>query len=514
MYENSNYTNGYPSTQTGSYGQGQTGVYSGGYWQPMQQGIQQPTGQSIQQNTGQSVQPAGQTIQQGTGQPAVQAVEQIQPARTVEQNKEKKKAGTVKKLLVCAGMGLCFGLFAAGGFYVVGAGTGLFDRLKSLQTEEAGTTNALGEEGIEDIRQMIDNAVQNAIQKSEEYLESLQGETATNQITSITSDVSDMVKAVMPAMVSIENEYVEKITYFGQTYEEEGLASGSGIIVGENETELLIATNYHVIEDARKLIVYFINDAAVEAVVKGTDPDMDLAVIAVALADLGKETRDAITIARLGNSDRLQLGERVIAIGNALGYGQSVTGGYVSALNREIMLEDGSTGVFIQTDAAINPGNSGGALLNISGEVVGIPSNKIGDTLIEGMGYAIPISAASPILEELMARETRLKVTDGNSGYLGIVPQTVSADGIELYGMPEGVFVSQVDEGTPAADGGILRGDIITKLDGGRLRTADELRDRLQYYHAGEVITLTVMRNENGEYVELTLTVTLGSRPE
>ena len=315
-------------------------------------------------------------------------------------------------------------------------------------------------------------------------------------------------------MVSIENEYVEKITYFGQTYEEEGLASGSGIIVGENETELLIATNYHVIEDARKLIVYFINDAAVEAVVKGTDPDMDLAVIAVALADLGKETRDAITIARLGNSDRLQLGERVIAIGNALGYGQSVTGGYVSALNREIMLEDGSTGVFIQTDAAINPGNSGGALLNISGEVVGIPSNKIGDTLIEGMGYAIPISAASPILEELMARETRLKVTDGNSGYLGIVPQTVSADGIELYGMPEGVFVSQVDEGTPAADGGILRGDIITKLDGGRLRTADELRDRLQYYHAGEVITLTVMRNENGEYVELTLTITLGSRPE
>ena len=499
MYENSNYTNGYPSAQTGSYGQGQTGIYSGGYWQPVQQGAGQPFMQ--------------QSVQQGAGQPAgqsVQPAEQTQPVPATEQNREKKKTGTFKKLLVCAGMGLCFGLFAAGGFYVVGVGTGLFDKLKSPQTEEVGT-NAYGEE---DIRQMIDNAVQNAVQKSEEYLESLQGEATTNQITTITSDVSDMVRAAMPAMVSIENEYVEKISYFGQTIEEEGLASGSGIIVGKNDTELLIATNYHVIEDTKRLIVYFINDTEAEAVVKGTDPDMDLAVIAVSLASLSEETKDAITIARLGDSDRLQLGERVIAIGNALGYGQSVTGGYVSALNREIMLEDGSTGIFIQTDAAINPGNSGGALLNISGEVVGIPSNKIGETLVEGMGYAIPISAASPILEELMTRETRLKVTDGNSGYLGIIPQTVSTDAIELYGMPEGVFVSQVDEGTPAADGGILRGDIITKLDGGRLRTADELRERLQYYHAGEVITLTVMRSENGEYVELTLTVTLGSRPE
>ena len=239
-----------------------------------------------------------------------------------------------------------------------------------------------------------------------------------------------------------------------------------------------------------------------------------MAVIAVALSDLSEETKNAISIAKMGDSEELELGEQVIAIGNALGYGQSVTGGWVSALNREVELEDGSKGTFIQTDAAINPGNSGGALLNIKGEVIGINSNKIGGTVIEGIGYAIPISAAQPILEELMTKETRNKVEEGNSGYLGIVPQSVTADVAELYGMPEGVFVSRMDAGTPAEAGGLLRGDIITKLDGNKVSTAEELRELLLYYEAGETIELTVMRNDNGEYQELTLSVTLGSRPD
>jgi len=252
----------------------------------------------------------------------------------------------------------------------------------------------------------------------------------------------------------------------------------------------------------------------VEAVVKGTDSDMDLAVIAVPLDALDVDTINAIHIAELGDSDALQLGEPVIAIGNALGYGQSVTGGWVSALNREIELEDGSIGTFIQTDAAINPGNSGGALLNISGEVIGINSNKIGGTAIEGIGYAIPISAAQPILEELMAKETRTKVTNGNSGYLGIVPQSVTSDVAQIYGMPEGVFVSSMEPGTPAANGGMLRGDIIIKLDGNRLSTAEELRELLEYYAAGETVEIIVKRNIDGEYVDVVLQVTLGSRAE
>ena len=329
--------------------------------------------------------------------------------------------------------------------------------------------------------------------------------------TKVNFDVSEVAANAMPIMVYIANNYVEKITYFGQPMEREGEASGSGIIVGENETELLIATNYHVIEDAKKLMVHFIDNTDVEAVVKGTDEDMDLAIIAVSIASLSDETRNAISIAKMGDSTSLKLGEPVVAIGNALGYGQSVTNGIISALDRDVEMEDGSTGTFIQTNAAINPGNSGGALLNIKGEVVGINSSKIGDTLVEGMGYAIPISAAKPILEDLMTKETRNKVSE--AGYLGIVPRTVTSDVAELYGSPKGVIVSSVEEGTPAAEGGMLLGDIIVRLGGEKLLTAEELREALEYYAPGETVEIIVMRNVNGEYVEVTLQVTLGSRP-
>ncbi len=425
----------------------------------------------------------------------------LEAAKPKKNKKKRNIGGFFKKVFACACMGLMFGLCAGAGLYVVAESTGFLDELEQNKTapnrQETEWKPQVDEKNEEVTNEVVSSDVINA-----------------SQIISVSSDVSDVVEEVMPSMVSIVCTYVERYSYFGQVIEQEGTSSGSGIIVGENETELLIATNYHVVADAKKLTVNFINGEEVEAVVKGTDSDMDLAVIAVPLSALDNDTINAINIAELGDSDALQLGEPVIAIGNALGYGQSVTGGWVSALNREIELEDGSTGTFIQTDAAINPGNSGGALLNINGEVIGINSNKIGGTAIEGIGYAIPISAAQPILEELMAKETRTKVTDGNSGYLGIVPQSVTADVAQIYGMPEGVFVSSMEQGTPAANGGMLRGDIIVKLDGNRLSTANELRELLEYYAAGETVEIIVKRNVDGEYVDIVLQVTLGSRSE
>ena len=436
-----------------------------------------------------------------------------EPAKSKKVKKKGKAGAFFKKMLACACMGVIFGLCAGVGVYVVADSTGLLDSWEQSDAfledrNESLRKPASDKEEIPATQENLSNEV-----VSSDVLNSGQMN-GGNQVISVSSDVSDVVEDVMPSMVSIGCTYVDRFAYFGQIIEQEGTSSGSGIIVGENETELLIATNYHVVAEAKELTVNFINGVEVEAVVKGTDSDMDLAVIAVPLDALENDTLNSIRIAKLGDSDSLQLGEPVIAIGNALGYGQSVTGGWVSALNREIELEDGSTGTFIQTDAAINPGNSGGALLNINGQVIGINSNKIGGTAIEGIGYAIPISAAQPILEELMAKETRTKVTNGNNGYLGIVPQSVTSDVAQIYGMPEGVFVSSMEPGTPAAKGGMLRGDIIVKLDGNRLSTAEELRELLEYYAAGETVEIIVKRNVDGEYVDVTLQVTLGSRAE
>jgi serine protease Do len=232
------------------------------------------------------------------------------------------------------------------------------------------------------------------------------------------------------------------------------------------------------------------------------------------LDSLSDETRDAIAIAKLGDSDNLELGEPVIAIGNALGYGQSVTNGIVSALNREIELEDGSTGTFIQTNAAINPGNSGGALLNINGEVIGINSNKIGGTTIEGMGYAIPISSASPIIADLMERQTRTKVADDEMGYIGITMQEITEQSMQMYNMPAGVFIYEVQQGSPAEAAGLKRGDIVVKFDGQKITSASDLQNALQYYKAGETTTITVKRSVNGEYESIDLEITLGARTQ
>ena len=335
---------------------------------------------------------------------------------------------------------------------------------------------------------------------------------STQTVAAVVTDVTNVVEEVMPSVVSITNTSVITQSFWGQQFQSENQSSGSGIIVGENDTELLIVTNNHVISDSTELKVQFIDGSIADAKVKGTDINMDLAVIAVALDSLERETISNISIAVLGDSESLKVGEPAIAIGNALGYGQSVTTGVISALNRQIaMSEDGSTsGTLIQTDAAINPGNSGGALLNVRGEVVGINSNKIGGNAIEGMGYAIPISNAKPIIEELMNRETKDKVDVAKKGYLGISGLNVTTDVSTMYGMPEGVYIAQVYQGG-AYEAGIMKGDIITAFDGSSVRTMEDLQGYLEYYEIGETVLVTIQRPGAGGYAEQKLLVTLGA---
>lgn len=337
------------------------------------------------------------------------------------------------------------------------------------------------------------------------------------------SNVADVAEDVMPSIVSITNKSVQEVQdwFSRQTYQMESESAGSGIIIGENDTELLICTNNHVVEDSDTLTVTFIDDESYEAQVKGTDKENDLAVVAVKLDDISDDTRSKIKIAKYGDSDSLRVGEQVVAIGNALGYGQSVTTGIVSALNRDITAsEDGSEDSattyqdLIQTDAAINPGNSGGALLNMNGEVIGINSAKASESGVEGMGYAIPISKAMPILENLMSKQTRSKVDEDKIGYLGINGQGVSDQAVQLYNVPAGVYVTKVQSGSPADEAGLREGDIITKFDGTEVSDMSDLQERLQYYSAGETVELTIQTNKDGAYAEKTLEITLGSRSQ
>lgn len=330
-------------------------------------------------------------------------------------------------------------------------------------------------------------------------------------------DVSSIAKNAMPSIVAITNKSVQEVQdYFSMfsrgsgTQEQEVESQGSGIIIGQNDSELLIATNNHVVEDADTLSVCFVDDQAYEATVKGTDADNDLAVIAVKLSDISDDTMSQIKIAEIGDSDQLQVGEQVVAIGNALGYGQSVTTGIVSAVNRQLEDSDSENG-FIQTDAAINPGNSGGALLNANGEVIGINSAKINSSAVEGMGFAIPISDASDVIQNLMNKETRSKVSDEERGYLGIKGYDVSEEGAQMYNMPTGVYVKEVMSGGGAEKAGLTKGSIITGFEGSSISGMSSLQEQLQYYKAGEEVTLTVqIPDKNGEYTEKDIKVTLG----
>ena len=350
--------------------------------------------------------------------------------------------------------------------------------------------------------------------------------------------VASVAQASMPSVVAITTVSVQEIpSFFGYgSRQYKSAATGSGIIVGDNDEELLIATNNHVVDGASTLSVCFIgNDVmnaetetenaddtgdlnledAVSARIKGTDSDNDLAVIAVKKADIPEDTLSEIKIAQIGSSEDLVVGQQVVAIGNALGYGQSVTSGWISALNRTISTEDGtSSSGLIQTDAAINPGNSGGALLNMKGELIGINSAKYADSTVEGMGYAIPISRAKPILEDLMNRQTREMVSAEEKGYLGVVLSNLTTEAIQMYDMPEGAFVRGVEEKSPAEKGGICKGDIIVKFDGQSLTSGDDLLEKLQYYKSGEKIEAVVARATDGEYQESTVEITLGSRSE
>lgn len=350
--------------------------------------------------------------------------------------------------------------------------------------------------------------------------------------------VAAVAQASMPSVVAITTVSVQEIpSFFGYSSRQYKSAStGSGIIVGDNDDELLIATNNHVVDGATTLSVCFIGDDvanaetetvnagdngdlnvedAVSAKIKGTDADNDLAVVAVKKSDIPEDTLNQIKIAQIGSSDDLAVGQQVVAIGNALGYGQSVTSGWISALNRTISTDDGtnSTGL-IQTDAAINPGNSGGALLNMKGELIGINSAKYADSAVEGMGYAIPISKAKPILEELMNRETREKVDSSKKGYLGVSLASLTTEAIEMYNMPTGAFVRSVEDDSPAQVAGICKGDIIVKFDGQKVSDGDDLLDKLQYYKSGEKIEAVIARATNGEYEENTVELTLGTRPD
>ena len=350
--------------------------------------------------------------------------------------------------------------------------------------------------------------------------------------------VAAVAQASMPSVVAITTVSVQEIpSFFGySSHQYKSASTGSGIIVGDNDDELLIATNNHVVDGATTLSVCFIGDDvanaetetvnagdngdlnvedAVSAKIKGTDADNDLAVVAVKKSDIPEDTLNQIKIAQIGSSDDLAVGQQVVAIGNALGYGQSVTSGWISALHRTISTDDGtnSTGL-IQTDAAINPGNSGGALLNMKGELIGINSAKYADSAVEGMGYAIPISKAKPILEELMNRETREKVDSSKKGYLGVSLASLTTEAIEMYNMPTGAFVRSVEDDSPAQEAGICKGDIIVKFDGQKVSDGDDLLDKLQYYKSGEKIEAVIARATNGEYEENTIELTLGTRPD
>ena len=331
----------------------------------------------------------------------------------------------------------------------------------------------------------------------------------TTSTSTVTSDVSDIVENTLPSIVSITNMSVQEVqNFFGGISQQESESAGSGIIISQNDSELLVVTNNHVVEGSDTLTVTFNDGNSVEAQIKGTDSARDLAVVAVPLDKISDDTMNAIKVATLGDSDSLKVGEPAIAIGNALGYGQSVTTGIVSATGRTI---DGFDGEYIQTDAAINPGNSGGALLNANGEVIGINSAKINSSAVEGMGFAIPISDASDVIQNLMNKETRSKVSDEERGYLGIKGYDVSEEGAQMYNMPTGVYVKEVMSGGGAEKAGLTKGSIITGFEGSSISGMSSLQEQLQYYKAGEEVTLTVqIPDKNGEYAEKDIKVTLG----
>lgn len=404
---------------------------------------------------------------------------------------KKKKHRWIGKAAAAACIGLVFGVAAYGGLFLMTKTVGPVVKTEKTPSATISTTTTA---------------------------------TKTTDSSSVqVYDVSSVTEEVMPSVVAITNKGTAQVNTFFGTMPQEFKSSGSGVIIGNNDTELLIATNNHVVVNAETLEITFDDDTTAQAVVKGKSPDMDLAVVSVKLSDLENSTLEHIKVATLGDSTALKVGEPAIAIGNALGYGQSVTAGIISALDREVTVKTDSTYGFgssgtitnklIQTDAAINPGNSGGALFNSKGEVIGINSVKYSSEEVEGMGYAIPISEAQPILDDLMNREIREKVDESKRSYLGIRGVDVTQDAENVYGMPRGCFIRYVEEDSAADKAGIEQGDIIVKVGDTEVGNMEELQERLEYYAAGEQVEIVIARNDSGEYKEQTLTVTLDKRP-
>lgn len=415
-----------------------------------------------------------------------------------------KKHGIVFKAAALVVSAAVFGVVALGTMYVTGDALGLF---KEETKNEA---------VIPPTKVSIPTAAENTslnVNKNEK-----------NSSDTTVMDVSDVVENVMPSIVAItstqivQSGYNDLYRYFfgygndNDSYREQ-TGAGSGIIIGQNDTELLIVTNNHVVEGADSLQIQFIDDESVEAVIKGTDAELDLAVVAVKLSDIKSSTLSKIKAATLGNSDELKVGEGTIAIGNALGYGQSVTTGVVSALNREVSYEN-STMTLIQTDAAINPGNSGGALLNTKGEVIGINAAKYSSSSVEGMGFAIPVSAVKDVIAELMNKETLTKVDESKRGYLNIRGRDVTDELSQMYNAPTGVLVVEVIEGGAAEQAGIEKSDVITKLNGEKVSSMTELQNKLGYYESGKKVTLTIQYLKDKSYVEKDVEVILGKEME
>jgi serine protease Do len=403
----------------------------------------------------------------------------------------KKKSGFAKRAAAIVGAALVFGVVAGSTMVGINWAAGSYNQRNQVEISQAETL------------------------PSSDGSAAASSDSTSGQVSGMAAnmDVSAIVDKAMPSVVAITSKVIyESQTFFGPM-QREGVGSGSGIIVGKNDDELLIVTNNHVVQGAEELKVTFIDQTPVDAAIKGTDADSDLAVIAVALKDIPSDTLSQIAIASLGNSDNIKVGQGVVAIGNALGYGQSVTVGYISALDRTVQTEDGVSRDLLQTDAAINPGNSGGALLNMQGEVIGINSAKYSSTEVEGMGYAIPISKAQNIIDTLMTKKTRTQVADTEQGYLGVQIKNIDAATSQQLGMPQGVFIYKIVEGGAASKSDLREKDIITKFDGQSIKTYDDLTNMLKYYEGGTTVTVTVQSLENGQYVERNVDITLDKKP-
>lgn len=437
-------------------------------------------------------------------------------AAKLEKKEAKKKAKAGKehgvvfktvRLVVCAAV---FGVVATGTMYFTGDSLGIFKNNSKeavvipSTSVGAGNTGITGSEG--------GTTLQTAADKT----------TTSSSGETVITDVSGVVKNVMPSVVAITSTQLVQSGYSGSLYDyyfgngnsnnnqyEEQTGAGSGIIIGQNDTELLVVTNNHVVEGADSLQVQFIDDETVDAAIKGTDSEKDLAVVAVKLSDIKKATLEQIKVATLGDSDELEVGEGTIAIGNALGYGQSVTTGVVSALNREVQYEN-RTMKLIQTNAAINPGNSGGALLNSKGEVIGINAAKYSSSSVEGMGFAIPVTSVKDVIENLMNKETLTKVDSDKKGYLNIYGRDVTSTLSETYSVPTGVYVIEVMEGGAADKAGIEKSNVITKINGESVSSMEDLQRKLEYYEKGTEVTLTIQYAKGNEYKEKEVKVTLG----